>query len=177
LATITSRLVRWHVQPPALELSQRWLVGAAQENGITISEKEAREALERYSLAPGRALMALKLANSLEQEAQNRLAALMLKPLEGRDLQELQELLKQQGWKANELAQHFELLLNRYYKWSLGLMDERPAHWPASIGAPDPRLLRQRRRILQQIYRGGGQGHNFLNTQLAAEALGSDTAF
>jgi len=177
LATITSRLVRWHVQPPPLELSLRWLMGASKEAGLTLSENDARDALERHSLSPGRALLALKMANSVEQDAQYRLASLLLKPLEGRDLYELQDLLKQQGWKANELAQHFELLLNRYYKWSLGLIAERPPHWPASIGAPDPRLLRQRRRILQQIYRAGGQGHNFLNAQLAAEALGSDTAF
>jgi DNA polymerase III delta prime subunit len=177
LATITSRLVRWHVQPPPIESSLRWLMGSLKEAGLAVSEHDAREALERYSLAPGRTLLALKMANSVEQEAQHRLASLLLKPLEGKDLHELQDLLKQQGWKANELAQHFELLLNRYYKWSLGLIAERPSHWPASIGAPDPRLLRQRRRILQQIYRGGGQGHNFLNAQLAAEALGSDTAF
>lgn len=177
LATITSRLVRWHVQPPLLEESLRWLMNALKEADLTVSENDARDALERYSLAPGRALLALKMANSVDQEAQHRLASLLLKPLEGKDLHELQDLLKQQGWKANELAQHFELLLNRYYKWSLGLIAERPSHWPASIGAPDPRLLRQRRRILQQIYRGGGQGHNFLNAQLAAEALGSDTAF
>jgi hypothetical protein len=177
LATITSRLVRWHVQPPPLDQSLLWLASALKESGLQISDADARDALERYSLAPGRALLALKMANSVEQEAQHRLASLLLKPLEGKDLQDLQDLLKQQGWKANELAQHFELLLNRYYKWSLGLVSERPSHWPASIGVPDSRLLRQRRRILQQIYRGGGHGHNFLNAQLAAEALGSDTAF
>lgn len=177
LATITSRLVRWHVQPPPLDLSLSWLMAASKEAGLTVTEQDAHDALERYSLAPGRALLALKMANSVDQDAQYRLASLLLKPLEGRELYELQDLLKQQGWKANELAQHFELLLNRYYKWNLGLIAERPSHWPASIGAPDPRLLRQRRRILQQIYRGGGQGHNFLNAQLAAEALGSDTAF
>ncbi len=148
----------------------------AKELGLDHDEARARESLERYSLAPGRALQALKLASSAEEEALQRLGSLLLKPLEGRDMQEVQELLKQQGWKANELAQHFELLLNRYYKWSLGLSAERSSSWPASLGAPDPRLLRQRRRVLQQIYRAGGHGQNYLNVQMAAEALGSDTA-
>ncbi len=176
LPTITSRLVRWHLQPPPLASSLAWLLKQADQASTPVSEVDGREYLERYSLAPGRALLALKLANSAEQDAVQRLGALLLKPLDGRDMQEVQDLLKQQGWKANELAQHFELLLNRYYKWSLGLIGERPSHWPASIGAPDPRLMRQRRRVLQQIYRGGGHGHNYLNTQMAAEALVSDTA-
>jgi hypothetical protein len=171
LPTIASRLVRWHIQPPAMDKSLPWLLAKAQARDYSLDAASAIELLERNGLAPGRAWQQLVLLHDKSREALDRLHTLLLRPLNGESLQELQELLKQQGWKANELAQHFELLLNRYYKSCLGLVIS--PHPRMQGDSPDIKRLRHWRKILQQVYRAGGSGHNHLNTQMVAEALGA----
>ncbi|MCX6129105.1 MAG: hypothetical protein NTX25_08600 [Proteobacteria bacterium] len=170
LPTIRSRLLCWRLMPAPLELSIPCLQAKAEAAGLMCDARDAQSYLERSGFALGQAWQLLQKMSALEQSSIKRLNELLLKTPDGQELQEIQELLKQQGWKANELAQHFELLLNQYYKASLGLSPGSPAL------LPDSRQIRQRRRILQQIYRAGGSTHNYLNVQLAAEALVSASA-
>ncbi len=163
LPTIRSRLVRWHVQPPAMAKSLEWLEAKANEEGLQHDPKMLRQALERFGLSPGRALQALREDQALDAESVRRLETLLFKPMDGAHLAEMQELLKAQGWKADHLAQRLELLLNRYYKWSLGLTV--PETHPV-----DFKRIKHWRSILQEVYRAGGSGHNHLNSQMIAEA-------
>lgn len=158
LPTIASRLVRWRVRPPASELSLAWLRERAPELG----EDELCLMLNAQGLSPGLAWTRLSQLQS-QRELLQRTEALLLQPSPNL---ELQDLLKQLGWKAPELAQHCEVILNRQYR--AGVQTE--ALRSESL---DLRLIRHRRKILRQIYRAGGSGHNYLNTQMAAEAWAS----
>lgn len=158
LATIASRLVRWHLPVPEASASLEWL--AARLPAAAASDLD--ETLRGQGLSPGLALQKLS-AMQEQSELIKRVEALLMQPQAN---QELQDCLKQLGWKAPVLAQHCELLLNRSYKRSLD---------KSSLSRELPRiaLLRHRRRILQQIYRAGGSDRNHLNTLMAAEAWAS----
>ncbi len=158
LPTIASRLVRWHVEPPPIAESLNWLSTRLPERSRT----ELEEQLLTQGLSPGRTFRVLEETKD-HKEAIDRLRHLLLRPYQG---SEMQDLLKQLGWKAPELAQQCEVLLNRTYRASLGLAGKAGK-------TPDLNQIRHWRRILRQIYRAGGRGHNQLNTQMAAEALGS----
>ncbi len=163
LPTIRSRLVSWHVQPPPMAQSLEWLRAKVAEEGLSYEPKQITAALERFGLSPGRALTLLRQERDMDPESLRRLETLLLKPLDGNHLPELQELVKKHGWKAHELAQRLEVLLNRYYKWSLGVSSQQ-------VSPVDHQRVLHWRKILHEVYRAGGSGHNHLNTQLIVDA-------
>ncbi len=166
LPTIMSRLVRWHLKPPAADLSLAWMQKKASEAGFQVEPSILAETLAGHGFSPGRAWHFLELEHGGLGQTLDALEDILLAPFDGRRLQELQDLIKQAGWKADEFAQLFERILNRCYKAQFALNGRTPRG--AQLAHE---RLRQWRRILQQVYRAGGSGHNYLNTQMVAEAL------
>lgn len=165
LPTILSRLVRWQLSVPDPELSLAWLSARAAERGFAIDPAQLRAALQSFANSPGQAWHFIEQEQGGLGTALDSLEKILLGPFDGSQLGNLQELIKQQGWKADELAQILERLLNRSYRAQLGL-------GPSGVSKPSSFTQRQQwRRILRQVYRAGGRGHNYLNTQMVAEAL------
>lgn len=166
LPTILSRLVRWHLRPPAPEASLDWLMAKSKAAGFSLEAPALREALAGHAYSPGRTWNFIEREQKGLGAALDRLESILLGPFDGLQLAELQELIKQNGWKADEFAQLFERILNRSFKAELGLRGSTARPRSSSM------LQRQEwRRVLQQVYRAGGSGHNYLNTQMVAEAL------
>ncbi len=160
LPTIRSRAVRFRVQPPLIEQSSEYLQGRLTEPRSAI---DIENALKMYGLSIGRALAHLEQGGAEQKAKLDRLQRLLLLPMKGESLRELQELLKEQAWKATDLAQFFELALNQSYRRIL-----QGSH---ATSLQDFRRIKHWRKILQQVYRAGGVGQNNLNVQLVAEAL------
>lgn len=161
LATLLSRLVRWTIAPPNVQLSLAFLAEKTDR-----SPAELRLYLERYGLSPGRALTALQRAQGEGREDLRALSQLLMKPFSPESLPLLQDTLKQLAFKAPDLAQHMELSLNYGLKQRLGQLSDASEALSLS-----PDFFRHKRQVLRRIYRAGGQSRNHLNVSLAAEAL------
>lgn len=161
LSTVKSRAVKWALPPVDAEAAANWL----QTRLPQVPETEIRQSLSYFHNAPGRALNYLEVENQIDRAARDRLNQLLLTPLRAESIKDLQDLIKQRGWKAPDLAQHFELLINQSYKKK---MDNASA---ASL--QELRRIKHWRKILQQVYRAGRTGQNQLNVLLVAEALSS----
>lgn len=161
LSTVRSRAVKWTLPAPSEDASAAWL----QERLPNVPEAEIRQALACFHNAPGRTLRYLEQENQVDRVARDRLNQLLLTPLRAESLRDLQDLIKQRGWKAPDLAQHFELLINQSYKKRMDSASQ------ASL--QDLRRIKHWRKVLQQVYRAGRSGQNQLNVQLVAEALTS----
>ncbi|RYZ56624.1 MAG: DNA polymerase III subunit delta', partial [Proteobacteria bacterium] len=160
LPTIRSRAVRWRVQPPLIEQSRDFLKGLMSEER---SDLDIENALKMFGLSIGRSLKYLEQGSAEHKAKLERLQKILLLPMKGETIKELQDLLKEQGWKAPDLAQFFEVALNQSYRRILQSSRE--------TSLQDFRRIKQWRRILQQVYRAGASGQNNLNVQLVAEAL------
>ncbi len=162
LPTIRSRAVRWRVEPPKLEDSIQ-LVRAQLGESDDISDAEITQTLRMFGLSIGRSIAHLEKSSPEDKKKLERIRQILLLPMKGETLRELQDLLKERSWKAPELAQFFELALNQSYKRILESGRETTLQ--------DLRRIKHWRRILSQVYRAGGVTKNNLNVQLVAEAL------
>lgn len=160
LPTIRSRSVRWRVQPPLIAQSLEWIRGRL---GEARPDLEIENALKMFGLSIGRSLAYLEQGSAEQKAKRDRLQKLLLLPMKGDHLKELQDLLKEQAWKAPDLAQFFEVALNQSYR--------RILESSRTTSLTDFRRIKHWRRILQQVYRAGAVGQNNLNVQLVAEAL------
>jgi len=160
LPTIRSRAVRWRVQPPLLEQSTELLRRRMSEPR---SDLDIENALKMFGLSVGRALGHLEQGSPEKKAKLEKLQRLLLLPMKGETLKELQDLIKEQGWKAPDLAQFFEVALNQSYR--------RILQTSKATSLQDFRRIKHWRKILQQVYRAGGTSQNPLNVQLVAEAL------
>ncbi|MBC7658169.1 MAG: hypothetical protein H7249_00520 [Chitinophagaceae bacterium] len=161
LPTIRSRSVRWRVHPPLLPESTAFVKERLGPDSP--GEEEIQNALKMFGLSIGRALTYLEHGSSEQKVRLDRLQRLLLLPFKGENLKEIQELLKEQAWKAPDLAQFFEVALNQSYR--------RILQSGGITSLQDFRRIKHWRKILQQVYRAGGIGQNNLNVQLVAEAL------
>ena len=162
LPTIRSRSVRWRVEPPSLDHSLA-LIRSRLSAGESLADHEIENALRMFGLSIGRTLSHLEKASAGQKAKLDRLRQLLLLPLRGETLRELQELIKEQAWKAPDLAQFFEVALNSSYR--------RIIESGRETSSQDLRRIKHWRRILSQVYRAGGVTKNNLNVQLVAEAL------
>lgn len=162
LPTIRSRSVRWRVEPPVLEDSVN-LVRSRIGNAEALSDDDIHKALRMFGLSIGRTLSHLEKGSSEQKAKLERLRTLLLLPMKGENLRELQDLIKEQGWKAPDLAQFFEVALNQSYR--------RIVLSGKETSTQDYRRIKHWRRVLSQVYRAGGANKNNLNVQLVAEAL------
>ncbi len=159
LPTIRSRAVRWRVHPPPLERSAALIRSKIEGAG----EADIQQALVMFGLSIGRALAYLEQSSPERKARLERLQRLLLLPMKGEHLKEIQDILKELAWKAPELAQFFELALNQSYRRILSTTRE--------TSVQDFRRIKHWRKILSQVYRAGGVSQNYLNVQLVAEAL------
>jgi hypothetical protein len=162
LPTIRSRSVRWRVAPPSIEDSVRW-IRSRLDPSDNVSDGEIGNVLRMYGLSIGRSLAHLEKGSAEQRSKLDRLRSLLLMPMRGETLKELQDLIKEQGWKASDLAQFMEMALNQSYRRILGTGQK--------MSLQDFRRTKNWRRVLSQVYRAGGASKNNLNVQLIAEAL------
>lgn len=162
LPTIRSRSVRWRVEPPSLSESLA-LIRSRRSASELVSDHDIHNALRMFGLSIGRTLAYLEVASSAQKTKLDRLRQLLLLPMKGENIRELQDLIKEQAWKAPDLAQFFEVALNQSYR--------RIMENGKETSAQDFRRIKHWRRILSQVYRAGGATKNNLNVQLVAEAL------
>lgn len=162
LPTIRSRSVRWRVEPPSIEDSVS-LIRIRLQSSEAMSDDEIHKALRMYGLSIGRTLAHLEKGSPEQKDKLERLRKLLLLPMKGENLRELQDLIKEQAWKAPDLAQFFEVALNQSYR--------RIVESGRETSVQDYRRIKHWRRVLSQVYRAGGAHKNNLNVQLVAEAL------
>ncbi len=160
LPTIRSRSVRWRVHPPLIEQSMAFVRSQLADPRADL---EIENALKMFGLSIGRTLAHLEQGSAEQKQKLDRLQKLLLLPMRGDNLKELQDLLKEQAWKAPDLAQFFEVALNQSYR--------RILQSSRSTSLADFKRIKHWRKILQQVYRAGAVGQNNLNVQLVAEAL------
>ncbi|MFW7380451.1 MAG: hypothetical protein ACOH5I_16685 [Oligoflexus sp.] len=177
LSTILSRSVRWHLAPPPVTETLVWLKQRLQqENGADIAWSEASllHILKQKGLSPGESFKAalLQLSGG-EANLERALFALLREPSAAELIRCARDLAKEQGRNVIDLANHFELLLNRYYKWCLGFGEEQDRELFQGLSSP-PSLQRvqQWRTLLRRVRLVAGRGKVPLNAQLMIEALG-----
>lgn len=177
LPTILSRTVRWHLAPPPISAAVAWLQEClAEELGADEQwdELSLRQILKLHGLSPGESLKAVKarLAGDTTQ-LEAPLLALLKDPEAADFLQFAKDLARDQGRNVIELANHFELLLNRYYRYCLGLGDSRDQGvFQGFSSQPSIKRIQQWRLLLRRVRLVAGRGKVPLNAQLFVEALG-----
>ncbi|RZA11029.1 MAG: DNA polymerase III subunit delta' [Proteobacteria bacterium] len=166
LPTIRSRSVRWRVEPPSVTESTG-LIRSRLSTAEMFSDTEILNALRMFGLSIGRTLSHLEKGSADQKAKLDRLRTLLLLPMKGESLRELQDLIKEQGFKAPDLAQFMEVALNQSYR--------RIMETGRETSLQDFRRIKHWRRVLSQVYRAGSSNKNNLNVQLVAEALLSPT--
>lgn len=174
LATIRSRVVRWHIAPPAIPDSLQWLEQQFRKLNATPSEDQLQHALLRTGLSPGLAYRFLQ--RQLEDPEYSLRQAAIGQLIEGNQissvLQASQDLARQFKLSLNELADELELLLNQYYKRRVQVGVKPDGDAESGKLSIDWGLVLHRRRILQELRRAGVHKKIPLNVQLAANSLG-----
>lgn len=177
LPTILSRTVRWHLAPPSIDESIAWLINRlAQglEGQDSWAADSLRQLLKQHGLSPGESLKAIMAQVSGDQsQIEAALLTFLRDPSPGEIVQFARELAKDQGRNVIDLANHFELLLNRYYRWCLGLGDDRDQKVFQELSShPSFKRIQQWRMLLRRVRLVAGRGKVPLNAQLMVEALG-----
>jgi hypothetical protein len=174
LPTILSRTVRWHLPPPDPQLTLDWLAERlAGVEGGTPDETLWQRLLKINGLSPGATLLAIEgAADGAAQRLDEALVGILFSPHTGQGLQQALHLGREQGRSVIDLANHFELLLNRYYKWCLGLgsQEDRDLFHKFS-SQPSFKQVNHWRTLLRQVRAVATRGRVPLNAQLMLENL------
>ncbi len=160
LPTILSRTVRWRVAPPKLEESLAWL---QQQPGVVRDPDGLKQLLRRCALSPGMAWRRLQSDASLTLDAESFQQLLGANAADAVRLGA--QLAKGSGVSAASIAEHYEIVLNEYYRGLLTAGRLVP-------GALNPLSLAKRRQLLSAVHRGAGHKKIALNNQMTAESLG-----
>jgi DNA polymerase III delta prime subunit len=160
LPTVRSRLVRWHLAPPALQDSVAWLTQSLIASGQNaVGEAELTALLRRCALAPG---IAWRVLQEGQAEARSDLKLLPPSANIAEMLNWAETVTRREGRSAAELLNQWELSLNQYYRQAI-----------TSGLKPDGGVLAttRRRDLLRQARRLARGARVPLNAQLLAESL------
>lgn len=167
LPTILSRLFRYRIKPPSVEDAVSYL---SRELEPGISEAKISSALKMSALSIGAAKYKLETGDNDDEGYQGLVDALFARH-PALSIKLVEEHVRKTKLPANELAKRLELILNQYYKVSLGVpRDLSGFTFTGDVARPSLEQLKHWRKFLREVKSLAIRGKIALNAQLIAES-------
>lgn len=171
LETILSRAVRWQLRPPPVELGLQWLKDKwSQDFSLEDLQQCYREV--GYSIGKADGRLSQQSAEGPDK-VDDALNTLLFSQDAGQSIEAAATLTRQLQLNAVDIILRIELLLNRYYRWRLGVSSEG-AYAGKSEGVYkgiDASTLRRWRQNLAKFRAIAGRSQISLNAQMVAESF------
>lgn len=171
MQTILSRAVRWHLQNISSKLTKDWLLA---HTPLAQKDPQLLERLLRENAnAPGACLRALEsYFDGQREEVEAVLRCFLHSDFSSEHLVAALSLAKDYGLSAEQLLRLLELMLNRYYRASLGLDDKlNDKAFQALPRRPSLSKIKLLRQKLSEIRRFAIKSKIPINLQLWLESL------